>query len=148
MTNEEMIEARHYSIVSVRLTGPADSASFIIFEPDYTKAKQVSTAWLNHQFDDRVVEISVNTGAAQPTTTMAEICVQNNKIIPTEDIFDRHKKHGLTARPVTQADLEPGGILNPLTNRPAMYTDLTPNGKLSFEDGLFDADDDKGDIPI
>ena len=49
-TREQMIEARQYSIVSVRLTGPADSISFIIFEPDYVKAKQTATEWLDEQF--------------------------------------------------------------------------------------------------
>lgn len=103
-------------------------------------------------------------GAACDCEILLNIDATSGESDAVENIIDWHERRGLEARPLTQADIEPGGILNPhpdspqqkseeskrlrdFHQRPAMYSDLEPDGRLSFEDGLLD-DDDKGEIPI
>jgi hypothetical protein len=77
-----MIESKQYFIISARLTGPADSDDFIIFEIDNRKARRRAETWLDATFDDRLVDFSVNAGGTYTTNTMAERLLTARKIIP------------------------------------------------------------------
>jgi hypothetical protein len=77
-----MPKDKHYSIVSLRFNDHSESQSFIIYEPDISKAQRIAEGWAAERYPDMVAEINVN--AAPASSTLAHLLIERGLIIPVE----------------------------------------------------------------
>lgn len=76
----ELIESRHYSIVTVKLVSTSERQAWIVFETDTEKTRRAARQFFT---PDNIVEMDVLAGSTFRTNTLAEVCVRDDRTIPS-----------------------------------------------------------------